>query len=210
MNIEPRRIRAGAHALAAMLLLALTAVAEAGGPPWISIELPANPYDRSTRGAIALVRTYHHGGPVQLQVRGTAEGLVDGERVSLPLDLVAAGPTGVYAIRAELPSRGSWILVVRGGAEEGGVTAIVDLAADGSIRAVDVPTRGGNPPIPRAITGPEIDARLRSLASAGPATGLVLAKPGHPGPRGAGITLAALAAIGVPVGVGVWRSRRRS
>ena len=209
MRTEPRRNHARAAALAATLLFALTAVAVAGGPPWISIELPANPYDRSTRGAIALVRTYHHGGPVQLQVRGTAEGLVDGERVTLPLDLVAAGPTGVYAIRADLPSRGSWILVVRGGAEEGGVTAIVDLGPDGSIRAVDVPTRDGNPPIPRAITGPEIDARLRSLA-AGPATGgLVLAKPGHGGPRGLGLTLAALATVGVPVGVGVWRSRRR-
>ena len=208
MNTPTYRKTRRAAGVTAILLLTLATTALAG-PPWLSIELPANPYDRLTRGAIALVRTYHHGGPVQLQVRGTAEGLVDGERVSLPLDLVAAGPTGVYAIRADLPSRGSWILVVRGGAEEGGVTAIVELGPDGSIRAVDVPTRDGNPPIPRAITGPEIDARLRSLA-AGPATGgLVLAKPGHGGARGFGITLAALAAVGVPVGMGIWRSRRR-
>lgn len=202
---KPRRAATGAAIL--LLSLATTALA---GPPWLSIELPANPYDRLTRGAIALVRTYHHGGPVQLQVRGTAEGLVDGERVSLPLELVAAGPTGVYAIRADLPSRGSWILVVRGGAEEGGVTAIVDLGPDGAIRAVDVPTRGENPPIPRAITGPEIDARLRSLAAA-PSNpgGLVLAKPGHGGTRGLGFTLFAIAAVGLPVGVGVWRARRR-
>jgi hypothetical protein len=210
MSTAPRRIRGRAPALAATLLFALTAVGVAAGPPWISIELPANPYDRSTRGAIALVRTYHHGGPVQLQVRGTAEGLVDGERVSLPLDLVAAGPTGVYAIRADLPGRGTWILVVRGGAEEDGVTAIVDLGPDGAIRAVDVPTRGENPPIPRAITGPEIDARLRSLAAAPSMPGgLVLAKPGHGGSRGVGFTLFAIAAVGLPVGVGVWRARRR-
>lgn len=209
MNTATHHTPRRAAGMAAILLLTLVTTALAG-PPWLSIELPANPYDRLTRGAIALVRTYHHGGPVQLQVRGTAEGLVDGERVTLPLELVAAGPTGVYAIRADLPSRGSWILVVRGGAEEGGVTAIVDLGPDGAIRAVDVPTRGGNPPIPRAITGPEIDARLRSLAAA-PTTpgGLVLAKPGHGGPRGLGFTLFAIAAVGLPVGVGVWRARRR-
>jgi hypothetical protein len=195
--------------LAVALVLTLSSMAFAG-PPWLSIELPANPYDRQTRGSIAIVRTYHHGIPMQLQVLGTAEVLIDGERVSLPLELLATSSTGVYALKGELPGRGVWVLVVRGGAEGDGVTAIVDLGPDGSIRAVDVPTRGENPPVPRAITGQEIDARLRSLASAGPAAGgLVLAKPGHGGSPGAGITLAAIAAIGLPVGVGVWRSRRR-
>jgi hypothetical protein len=194
-------------AVALVLTLASTAFA---GPPWLSIELPANPYDRQTRGSIAIVRTYHHGVPMQLQVLGTAEGLIDGERVSLPLELIATSSTGVYALKGELPGRGVWVLVVRGGAEGNGVTAIVEVGPDGSVRAVDVPTRGDDPPIPRAITGPEIDARLRSLASVGPAVGgLVLAKPGHGGPRGMGITLAAIAAVGLPVGVGVWRSRRR-
>jgi hypothetical protein len=196
-------------ALAVALVLILSSMAFAG-PPWLSIELPANPYDRQTRGSIAIVRTYHHGIPVQLQVLGTAEGLIDGERVSLPLELLATSSTGVYALKGELPGRGVWVLVVRGGAEGDGVTAIVDIGPDGSIRAVDVPTRGENPPVPRAITGQEIDARLRSLASAGTAAGgLVLAKPGHGGSPGAGITLAAIAAVGLPVGVGVWRSRRR-
>lgn len=205
----PVRLRNRA-ALAALIVLSLAAPASAAGPPWISIEIPANPYDRATRGAIALLRTYHHGGAIQLQVRGTAEGLVDGERVSLPLELTAAGPTGMYAIRADLPARGVWVLVVRGGADEGGVTAIVDLAPSGAVRAVDVPTRGDNPPIPRAVTRAEIDARLRALASAGTAPdALVLAKPGHGGNRGTGLTLAAIAAVGLPVGVGFWRSRRR-
>jgi hypothetical protein len=194
-------------AVALLLILASTAFA---GPPWLSIELPANPYDHQTRGSIAIVRTYHHGVPMQLQVLGTAEGLIDGERVSLPLELIATSSTGVYALKGELPGRGVWVLVVRGGAEGNGVTAIVEVGPDGSVRAVDVPTRGDDPPIPRAITGPEIDARLRSLASVGPASGgLVLAKPGHGGPRGMGITLAAIAAVGLPVGLGVWRSRRR-
>lgn len=172
----------GAAGLAAALLLTLATTALAG-PPWLSIELPANPYDRLTRGAIALVRTYHHGTAMQIQARGTAEGLVDGERVSLPLDLVATSATGVYALRGEIPESGSWVLVVRAGDQDYPVTAIVDLGPDGAVRAVDVPLRGGDPPLPREVTGQEIDARLRSLASMTDGTDLLLAKAGHgPGP----------------------------
>jgi hypothetical protein len=204
MNGTNRTTRRAAG-LAAALLLTLVTTALAG-PPWLSIELPANPYDRLTRGAIALVRTYHHGVPMQIQARGTAEGLVDGERVSLPLDLVATTATGVYALRGEIPENGSWVLVLRAGDEDYPVTAIVDLGPDGTVRAVDVPIRGENPPVPREVTGPEIDARLRSLASAAEgAPDLVLAKAGHGG--------ASWPAVGVIVlglaSAGLWRFSRR-
>lgn len=202
-----QRIFRRAAGLAAMLVLAVTATALAG-PPWLSIELPANPYDRLTRGAIALVRTYHHGGPIQLQVRATAEGLVDGQRVSLPLDLVAASATGLYALRGVLPDDGTWVLVVRGGAEGSQVTAMVDVGPDGTLRAVDVPTLGDNPPIPVDVTAQDIDARLRSLASAG-SPGVVLAGAGHGHSHGSG----PWPAVGVIVlglaGAGLWRVNRR-
>lgn len=190
--------------LAAALLLTLASAALAG-PPWLSIELPANPYDRLTRGAIALVRTYHHGVPMQIQARGTAEGLVDGERVTLPLELVSTSAAGVYALRGEIPDDGSWVLVVRAGDEDYLVTAIVDLGPGGAVRAVDVPLRAGDPPLPREVTGQEIDARLRSLASASGMPDVVLAKTGH----GAG----PWPAVGVVVlglaGAGLWRFSRK-
>lgn len=208
MNHEKRHPRGHPLALAGLLLLTLSTVALAG-PPWLSLELPANPYDRQTRGALALVRTYHHGVAIQLQVRATAEGLVDGERVSLPLELAATETTGLYALRGRLPARGTWILVVRGGADDGSVTALVDVGPDGALRTVEVPTRGDDPPVPRAIGAQEIDSRLRSLAAGGPAGGVVLAKPGHGGPGGRVLTLAVIAAIGLPAGFGAWRSLRR-
>lgn len=203
MNGKKRTHRRAAGLAAALLLtLATTALA---GPPWLSIELPANPYDQLTRGAIALVRTYHHGVPMQIQARGTAEGLVDGERVSIPLELRATAATGVYALRGEIPESGSWVLVIRAGDEDYAVTAIVDLGPNGAVRAVDVPVRGGNPPIPREVTGQEIDARLRSLASAEGTPGLVLAKAGH-GPG-------SLPVVGVIVlglaGAGLWGFSRK-
>jgi len=209
MNLERRRPGGRGAALALLLLLACTTTAAAAGPPWLSLELPANPFDRQTRGALALVRTYHHGGPIQLQVRATAEGLVDGERVSLPLELAPTATTGLYALRGKLPARGAWVLVVRGGADEGGVTAIVEVGPDGALRTVEVPTRGENPPIPRAVTGAEIEGRLRALAAGPPSGGLVLAKPGHGGGGGWVLTLAVFAAIGLPAGFGAWRSLRR-
>jgi hypothetical protein len=90
------------------------------------------------------------------------------------------------------------------------VTAIVEVSPDGALRAVEVPTRGDDPPIPRAVTAQEIDGRLRALAAAGPATGgVVLATPGPGGPRGGTMALAIMAAIGLPAGFGAWRSIRR-
>lgn len=205
MNGTNRTTRRGAAGLAAALLLTLATTALAG-PPWVSIELPANPYDRLTRGAIALVRTYHHGVPMQIQARGTAEGLLDGERVSLPLELIATPATGVYALRGELPDRGAWVLVIRAGEEDYPVTAIVDLGPDGAVRGVDVPLEGANPPVPRRVTGQDIEARLRSLASAADGTSdVVFAKAGQgPGPW----PIAGMVVLGL-AGAGLWRVARK-
>jgi len=77
------RIRCFGLAAALSAFLAAPALA---GPPWISIELPVNPYDESTRGAFLLVHEFHHGTPVSYIVTGTAEGIVNGERRSIKLE----------------------------------------------------------------------------------------------------------------------------
>ena len=40
------------------------------GPPWLSIELPANPLDPTTKGAYLVVRTYHHDKSIPMIVEG--------------------------------------------------------------------------------------------------------------------------------------------
>src|SRR5919108_4975966 len=59
------------------------------GPPWIAIEFPANPFDPASRDAFLTVRTYHHGQIMAKTVTGTAEGVGDGKRQKIELELWA-------------------------------------------------------------------------------------------------------------------------
>src|SRR5947208_16137231 len=92
------RTRSLAVAALASVLVAAPAFASKG-PPWISIELPANPYDKSTRDAFLLVHSFHHGTAMGFIVTGTAEGMVNGERRSLKLDFGGTSREGVYALK---------------------------------------------------------------------------------------------------------------
>src|SRR5688500_13642438 len=84
----------------------------AAGPPWIAIEYPANPHDPNTRGAFLTVRTYHHGDLMSYEITGTAEGLVNGKRQSVKLEIRRLPATGTYAVRWQKPATGSWALVI--------------------------------------------------------------------------------------------------
>lgn len=148
-------------ATAPLLVAATIAIA---GPPWISIEYPPNRLDKETRGALALVRIYHHENAGQFPVEGTAEGIVDGERVSVPLRFTPVGDAGVWAAWGEIPEEGNWVLVVHG--TDGVSTAEVSILAalaDGNqeISFVKVPrSRQGN--WPRAATDQDVESMLRT------------------------------------------------
>ena len=149
---------------AALFVLAAPVLA---GPPWISVEHPSNPHHPSTRGAAFLVRAYHHSTLLSVPVSGTAEGLVRGERRSLPLEISATGQPGVFAVRGDVPREGTWILVVT--LTEGpksAASAVVRLGRDGRIADVDVPTDrthdGWN--VPRSLRAGEVDDALRDAA----------------------------------------------
>jgi hypothetical protein len=136
------------------------------GPPWISIEYPPNPHDATTRGAFLLVHAFHHGTPMSFPVRGTAEGIVQGQRRSVSLSFERTSRTGVYALRKQWPTDGLWMLaisVTQGASEEATATALVDIGAGGEVTAVRVPTtRQDEWNIPKKVTAQEIDAALRA------------------------------------------------
>jgi hypothetical protein len=152
-------------ALVAVLAAAVPSAAFAG-PPWISIELPANPWDRDTRGAFLVVHTFHHGTVIEAPLTGTAEGIVDGRRRSVTLSFEKTGRPGVYALRNQWGSSGRWVLLisVAQSAHPNDIAqAVVTVSEDGAVTSVRVPTepgREGN--LPRRATAAEVTAALTS------------------------------------------------
>lgn len=137
------------------------------GPPWISIEYPANPHDRSASGAMLYVHVFHHAQAISYPLVGTAEGIVNGERRSVTLKFTETARPAVYALSKQWPTEGVWTLVIKTSRGEGGATAIVELAPTGEIASVRVPTRQqGEWTIPVDVSMSEIDGALRARASA--------------------------------------------
>lgn len=151
--------------LFAAALTLLTSSLVFAGPPWISIELPSNPHHASTRGAALMVRAYHHSTSIEAPVRGTAEGIIDGRRVSLPLEIARTNQPGVYAVTTPLPKNGVWLLAITvEQSAESTATALVTVSPAGRIVGVEVPadrTHDGWQ-VPRRVEKREIDAALRA------------------------------------------------
>jgi hypothetical protein len=150
--------------VAALTLIAATAAL--AGPPWIAIEYPANPFDPGTRGAFCTVRTYHHGDLMGFDINGTAEGLVNGKRQSVRLDIRRLPQAGMYAVRWQKPAQGKWALIISTSRDgQHMASALVDVDAQGRVASVSVPSNpieGGRWVVPRKIAAAEIDALLRS------------------------------------------------
>jgi hypothetical protein len=139
------------------------------GPPWISIETPVNPYDASTRGAYLIVHTFHHGTQLDAPVSGTAEGMVGGERRTIPLQFARTSRPGAYALRKQWSDGGVWTLdIVVTQHEDDVAQALVEIGPSGQVSRVEVPTRldarNGDMPLPRRVGAKEIDNALRARA----------------------------------------------
>lgn len=156
------------------LLTLLAATPALAGPPWISVETPANPYMRGTRDALCLVRVYHHGDPAYTPITASAEGLVAGARQSVPLTLIDTGVPGVYGVKFQPERQGTWMVVVRVGddKEYGGATVLAVLDESGAVGRATVPTRReGQHVIPVRVTRADIDRLLQQEATSTRADG---------------------------------------
>lgn len=193
-------------AMAAIPLFAFASIALAG-PPWISLEYPPNRLDRQTRGALAVVHIYHHEHQGQFPVEGTAEGLVDGERVSLPLEFTPVGQGGAWAVRGDIPEEGNWVLAIHG---MDGVTraevSILAALADGNreVSFVKVP-RASEGNWPRTATDGDIESMLRTAVVMAEAQGATSFRSITVGEAAMGLGGALLL---LPMGLAVARKRR--
>ena len=162
-----RRTTLAISSLFALPLLAAAPDVAVAGPPWISIELPANPYDASTRGAYLVVHAFHHGTPIGIPVSGRAEGLVNGQRKSVTLKFQPTERPGVYALANQWGDEGEWTLMitVSQGPKDTGATALVQISG-GQVFSVTVPTeKRDNWTVPRAVTLADVEATLRDRPS---------------------------------------------
>jgi hypothetical protein len=133
-------------------------------PPWLSIEWPINPFDRSVPGAVFYVHAaMHNGTPTVRDLSGAAEGMVNGQRRTVPLHFDVTPTPGVFAVRAQWPTQGTWLVRITLGES---TTALVSLDGQGNVASVRVPTRVvDNQTLPRQVAEREIDSTLTQLAA---------------------------------------------
>ncbi|MEO8561782.1 MAG: hypothetical protein ABI601_06885 [bacterium] len=169
-----RSLTLAAIAAGTMLVGAASSPHEASkfGGPWISVETPVNPFDNSTRGALLLVHTFHHGTPESMPIVGKAEGLVDGQRRAVDFVVTKSSREGTYAVQRQWGTKGIWTLLITATPLEhgnGSIQAVVEIGADGDVDGVSVPRDARS--MPRLLSLAEVDRTLRERAKAPVAVG---------------------------------------
>lgn len=117
--------------LSGALLLTIASPALGGGFQ-ISVETPTGSADSQLKDAVLVARTYGCHQPADAKLSASAEGFVDGNRKSLPLELRPIG-SGIYAIKRQWPSDGKWVLVLTGTYNGMTSSVLIELAQNGGV-----------------------------------------------------------------------------
>lgn len=160
-----RRVAALASCAGLLLLGATSLIAKPAAvkwPPWLSIESPVNPFDTANRGAVLLVHAItREGPPAASALTASAEGIVNGARRTIRLRLDTTPVAGVFALRRQWPTDGTWLVRI----SMQNTTAIVSLGGDGQVAGIRVPTEhASGVELPRAVSAQEIDSTLSAAA----------------------------------------------
>jgi len=140
----------------AALLTALAASPAIAGPPWISVEF------RPHAGSFLWLRTHHHGAAQPMTLTGTAEGLVNGRRVSVPLRFEGPQDGNGYGVAKAWGDEGVWVLNMSTPApDHGGAGVVVGVDSTGNSVWVRFPRHATG--VTRAATPAEVDRLLQAL-----------------------------------------------
>lgn len=112
-----------------LLIVTCAAATMAGG-----FELRAEAPQAGTAysDAALIVRAFGCHQPSRAKVTGTAEGLVEGERRSVPLTMKSVDK-GVWAVEAQWPAEGTWVLAFSGTYRNQFSSVLVEVGADGNV-----------------------------------------------------------------------------
>ncbi|HWW88652.1 MAG TPA: hypothetical protein VNZ26_33890 [Vicinamibacterales bacterium] len=120
-----------------MLRLVMTAVVGAIGLAegfGFTIASPVAAQDFQVKSAAFVFRAERCAQPTQLEVSGTAEGLVDGRRQSVAVKVMTSSKPGVYAVPPSWPAHGNWVVSLKGTCAGERAGAIVPIGDQGFIR----------------------------------------------------------------------------
>ena len=122
-----------------------------------SIANPVAAQDFRFKTAAFVFRTEGCADSVKPQIGGTAEGLVNGARRSMALNVVETSKPGVYAVNQNWPGEGAWVVALKGMCADANAGAIVPIGPNGFIRE-------SSKFFPRPATSAEIESSLKALA----------------------------------------------
>lgn len=139
---------------------ALAPVASAGGF-YVSVERPAKG-DAEVKEAVLLVRAYGCHKPEDANLTATAEGIVNGKRQSIPVQLTKTSK-GVFAIKQQWAANGVWVLNISGVYLGATRSLLVELGANGKLHTGD-DSKVSALKADRKFTTAEIDSALQNVS----------------------------------------------
>lgn len=96
----------------------------------------------------------------QPKISAAAEGMINGERRSVPLKVVKGTKPGVYGVFREWPAGGVWIVNLEGTCGSANASALVPVGSNGFIRE-------STKLLAHPATDAEIEASLKAVAEGG-------------------------------------------
>ena len=148
-------VKTSPYGLSFVIVLAWAVVALAGGF-WITVDAPSKT-DAQMKDAVLIVRPDGCQRPSDANLTGTAEGLVNGQRRSIPLQFTATSK-GVYLVKQQWPAQGVWVVAITGSYLGHSSSALVQWGPNG---AQNLPART----VARKLQPEEINTALTTLAS---------------------------------------------
>lgn len=135
----------------ALLCFSLSAVA---GGFYIELGNPSASKDAAAKNAFVVARLIGCNQPERGTVTATAEGIVNGKRQTIPVELKPLSTPGMFALSRSWPAEGKWVLHFAATHPDAGVTStLVRVKGDNY-------ERSGAKMAMRAATKPEIEELL--------------------------------------------------